>query len=120
MPDLSTHLFEKTVNQPGFANENKKNSIWQLLSWPGICTHSYLPVLYFMTQITINKNEHKADLLLDTLEFKKHTQDGGDVITFLLLTIFVETFQFHSKIEVKVQRFPIYALPSLKGNHPHY
>lgn len=40
-----------------------------------------------MTQITINKNEHKADLLLDTLEFKKHAQDGGDVIIFLLLTV---------------------------------
>lgn len=90
MPDLSTHLFEKTVNQPGFANENKKNSIWQLLSWPGICTHSYLPVLYFMTQRTINKNEHKADILLDTLGFKNtHTQDGGDVITFLISAVFL-------------------------------
>lgn len=45
-----------------------------LLGLPEICTHSYLPVLGFMTLITINKSEHKADLLLNTLELKKKKQ----------------------------------------------
>lgn len=117
MPDLSTHLFEKTVNQPGFANENKKNSIWQSLSWPGICTHSYLPVLYFITQIIINKNEHKADLLLHWN--LKNTRWWWCYYFLVIDCIFLETFQFHSKIEVKVQKFPISALPSFKGNHPY-
>lgn len=87
LPRLSTHLFEKAVNQLGFAKENKKNSVWQLLNLPGICTHAYLPVIDFMTQITIKKNEHKDDLLLDTLALNEQTNRGGGEIIFLLLPV---------------------------------
>lgn len=118
LPHLSSHLFEKAVNQPGFARKTIRTVFGSLLGLPGICTHSCLPVLDFMTLITVNKSEHKADFLLDMLGLKKYK-----TMTRLFYFIFNCTsleFWVHSKNESKVQRFPIYHLPSLINSFCHH
>lgn len=39
---------------------------------------------------------------------------------FIIDFIFLKQFQVHNKIEEKVQKFPIYFLPSHMPNLPHY
>lgn len=73
-------------------------------------THSYLPVLDFIILVTINNSEHKADLFIRYVGIKKIYK----TVVRLLLVFFIDFFffNFHSKIERKVQKFPIYLLPS--------
>ena len=62
------YLFEK-VEQPEFAKKAVGTELGSLLSLPGVCTHSYLSGLDFMTHITENNSELKPTLLLDMLRF---------------------------------------------------
>lgn len=74
LPHLTPHLFEEAVNQPGFAKKTIRTVFGSLLGLPGICTHSYLPVLDFMTLVTVNNSEHKTDLLIKCVGIKKYTR----------------------------------------------
>lgn len=90
LPHQSNQLFEKAVNQPGFAKENSENSVWQFAGSAWVLYTFLSPSPWFYDSNNHNKSEHKMDILLNTLELKKKqqkNQGGGEVVIFLLLTI---------------------------------
>lgn len=116
-PTWAVICLRKQLTNQDLQRKTIRTLFGSLLGRPGICTHSYLPVIGLMTLIIVNKRKHKADLLLDIVECKKNSRQCEVVIIISVLTVL---YKVHSKNEAKVQNFPIYSLSWHKHSLPHY